>query len=235
MTEKVLVVDDERDIVEVVEYNLRRAGFRVSTSLDGKAALDTARRERPDLILLDLMLPDLSGTEVLRILRSEPATKTIPIIFMTARGEEIDRILGFELGADDYVTKPFSVRELVLRVRAVLRRGAADGADGTGELEEVLSAGPIEVDTRQHEVRITGRPVDLTVTEFKLLSDLVRARGRVRSREVLLAEVWGYDSEVMSRTVDTHVRRLREKLGSAAAWLRTIRGVGYRVQDPHGE
>jgi two-component system, OmpR family, phosphate regulon response regulator PhoB len=231
MSETVLVVDDEQDIVDLLEYNLRQLGFRVLTAGNGKAAVDVAARARPQLILLDLMLPDLSGTEVLKLLRSGESTRAIPIILLTARQEEIDRLLGFELGADDYVTKPFSVRELMLRVKAILKRGS-------GPLpaeSHVFRAGPIEVDVAQHRVRISGRPVDLTITEFKLLSDLVQARGRVRSRDVLLSEVWGYDAEVMSRTVDTHIRRLREKLDEAAGWLITVRGVGYRIQDPRGE
>jgi two-component system phosphate regulon response regulator PhoB len=231
MAETVLVVDDEKDIVDLLEYNLRQSGFRVLTAGDGKAAVDAALRDRPHLILLDLMLPDLSGTEVLKLLRSGESTRSIPVILLTARQEEIDRLLGFELGADDYVTKPFSVRELMLRVRAILKRRAGPAP---GEAH-VFRAGPIEVDVAQHRVRISGRPVDLTITEFRLLSDLVRARGRVRSRDVLLSEVWGYDAEVMSRTVDTHIRRLREKMAEAADWLTTVRGVGYRIADPRGD
>jgi two-component system, OmpR family, phosphate regulon response regulator PhoB len=231
MSETVLVVDDEQDIVDLLEYNLRQFGFRVLTAGNGKAAVDVAARARPQLILLDLMLPDLSGTEVLKLLRSGESTRAIPIILLTARQEEIDRLLGFELGADDYVTKPFSVRELMLRVKAILKRGSGPLPPES----HVFRAGPIEVDVAQHRVRISGRPVDLTITEFKLLSDLVQARGRVRSRDVLLSEVWGYDAEVMSRTVDTHIRRLREKLDEAAGWLITVRGVGYRIQDPRGE
>ncbi len=231
MPDTILVVDDEKDIVDLLDYNLRQAGFNVLTALDGQAAVDIAARERPRLILLDLMLPDLSGTEVLKALRSAPGTKSVPVVLLTARQEEIDRLLAFELGADDYVTKPFSVRELVLRVKAVLKRGASAPAAADGEAH-VHRAGPIEVDLGQHKVRIQGRSVDLTITEFKLLSDLVRARGRVRSRDILLSEVWGYDAEVMSRTVDTHIRRLRDKMGDAAAWLTTVRGVGYRIHDP---
>jgi two-component system, OmpR family, phosphate regulon response regulator PhoB len=231
LAETVLVVDDEKDIVDLLEYSLRQAGFRVLTAFDGKAAVDTAVRDRPHLILLDLMLPDLSGVEVLKLLRAGELTRGIPIILLTARQDEIDRLLGFELGADDYVTKPFSVRELMLRVKAILKRRA--GLPGTET--QVFRAGPIEVDLSHHRVRVAGQHIELTITEFRLLSDLVRARGRVRSRDVLLAEVWGYDAEVMSRTVDTHIRRLRDKLGEAADWLTTVRGVGYRIQDPVGE
>ena len=232
MPDSVLVVDDEKDLVDVLDYNLRQAGFRVRIALDGKTALDSLRRDRPQLVLLDLMLPELSGIEVLKTLRGDPSTRAIPVILLTARTEEVDRLLGFELGADDYVTKPFSMRELILRVKAVLRRGASPA--GTEGLEDsgTFKAGPIEVELAEHRVRVEGQPVDLTITEFRLLSDLVRARGRVRSRDTLLSEVWGYDSEVMSRTVDTHVRRLREKLGPAASWLETVRGVGYRILNP---
>lgn len=235
MPESILVVDDEQDLVDVLDYNLRKAGYRVLTALNGQAAVDATRRDKPQLVLLDLMLPDLSGTEVLKLLRSDASTRAIPIIMLTACGEEIDRLLGFELGADDYVTKPFSVRELILRVKAVLRRKGTplpeeDNGDG-----QVHAAGPIEIDLAAHKVRIAGHEIDLTLTEFKLLADLVNARGRVRSRDTLLSEVWGYNSDVMSRTVDTHVRRLREKLGDGADWLQTVRGVGYRIQDPRGE
>jgi two-component system phosphate regulon response regulator PhoB len=226
------VVDDEKDLVDVLDYNLRQAGFRVRTALDGKTALDSLRRDRPRLVLLDLMLPELSGIEVLKTLRGDPATRAIPVILLTARTEEIDRLVGFELGADDYVTKPFSMRELILRVKAVLRRGVSTAGQEQREEAGTFKAGPIEVELAEHRVRVEGHPVDLTITEFKLLSDLVRARGRVRSRDTLLSEVWGYDSEVMSRTVDTHVRRLREKLGPAASWLETVRGVGYRILNP---
>ncbi len=180
------------------------------------------------------MLPDLTGIEVLKTLRAEVASQGIPVILLTARGEEVDRLLSFELGADDYVTKPFSVREIILRVRAVLKRALARRNEAARWAGQVLAVGPFEMDLADHRVKVAGRPVDLTITEFKLLADLIRARGRVRSRDALLSEVWGYDAEVMSRTVDTHMRRLREKLGPAGSWLRTVRGVGYRVQDPGG-
>jgi len=228
----VLVVDDEKDIVDALEFNLKLAGFRVFAALDGTTAVDLAKKHRPDVVLLDLMLPDLSGNEVLRILRTEPATKNAAVIVLTARKEEIDRVVGFELGADDYVTKPFSVRELILRVKAVLRRATTRAEDGMEPVEETARIGPIGIDPSQHTVTVDGRAIELTLTEFKLLAELVRAQGRVRTREMLLSEVWGYDAEVISRTVDTHVRRLREKLGMGASWLRTVRGIGYRIQDP---
>jgi len=232
MKKTVLVVDDEKDLRDLLDYNLSQAGFRVQTAMDGATAVASVRREKPDLVLLDVMMPELSGTEVLKILRSDPGARDIPVILLTARGEEIDRLLGFELGADDYVTKPFNVRELILRVRAILKRGVPRRLHETDQAAEVLRAGPIEVDLGQYRVRVSGQALELTITEFKLLSDLVRAAGRVRSRDKLLSEVWSYDAEVMSRTVDTHIRRLREKLGPAAGWLTTVRGVGYRIHDP---
>jgi two-component system phosphate regulon response regulator PhoB len=232
MPYSVLVVDDEKDIVDSLEFNLKQAGFRVLAARDGGTAVDLARKHRPDVILLDLMLPDLPGNEVLRIIRAEPSTRDTAVIILSARDHEIDRVVGFELGADDYLTKPFSIRELILRVRAVIRRAGARLEEGEAAAEGTASMGPIEIDEAQHVVRVDGASVDLTLTEFKLLSMLLRSRGRVRTRETLLTEVWGYDAEVISRTVDTHIRRLREKLGPAAAWLRTVRGIGYRLQDP---
>jgi two-component system phosphate regulon response regulator PhoB len=228
MAGKILVVDDERDIVEALHHVLTREGFTVVAAYDGREALEAIGRERPDLILLDVMLPERSGVEVLKALRGDGASRALPVILLTARKDEIDRVLGFELGADDYVTKPFSPREIVLRVKAVLKRGTS----GSGDEGRTLRWGPIEVDLDNHRAAVAGRPLGLTITEFRLLADLVKARGRVRTREALLSEVWGYDAEVMSRTVDTHMRRLRNKLGNASPWLGTVRGIGYRVQDP---
>ena len=227
----ILVVEDEPDISELLQYVLRQEGFDVTAVPDGRSALDAARRVRPALVILDLMLPELSGMEVLKNLKGESDTRGAKVILLTAKKDELDRVLGFELGADDYVTKPFSPRELVLRARAVLKRGA----EVDGRSAALVKVGPIEVDLDNHLARVQGRPLSLTLTEFRLLADLVRARGRVRSREALLAEVWGYDSEVLSRTVDTHIRRLRHKLGVAALWLTTVRGVGYRVQEPNSQ
>ena len=229
MTDTVLVVEDEPDVVEVLRHVLTRDGFRVESALDGKSAIDTARRLVPDLIFLDWMLPELSGVEVLKMLRASEATARVPVILLTARREEIDRVLAFELGADDYVTKPFSPRELVLRARAVLRRRAAGGEPPSARSVRV---GPIRLDLDTYRAWVADDPLTLTVTEFRLLSDLIQAKGRVRTRDRLLSEVWGYDSEVLSRTVDTHVRRLRDKLGAAAPWLETVRGVGYRIREP---
>ena len=229
MPQTILVVDDERDIVALLEHVLGKEGFRVTTAHDGREALERVRGERPDLILLDVMLPELSGIEILKLLRAHDDTRGTPVVLLTAKKDEIDRVVGFELGADDYVTKPFSPREIVLRAKAILKRAAAGESAVDGRL---LRFGPIELDLDGHRALVDRNPVVLTITEFRLLVDLVKARGRVRSREALLSEVWGYDAEVMSRTVDTHMRRLRSKLGGASAWLGTVRGVGYRVQDP---
>ena len=228
MAETVLVVEDEPDIAELLHYVLTQEGFHVETAPDGRTALERARHVHPSLVVLDLMLPEVPGMEVLKALKGAPETRGARVILLTAKKDELDRVLGFELGADDYVTKPFSPRELVLRAKAVLKRGTDIPAAEAGRIR----SGPIEVDLENHVVLLQGKALRLTLTEFRLLADLVRARGRVRSREALLAEVWGYDSEVLSRTVDTHVRRLRHKLGPASAWLVTVRGVGYRVQEP---
>jgi len=227
MPQTVLVVDDERDIVELVRYNLVQAGYRVVSAVDGKQAIDMVRRERPDLIVLDLMLPTLPGTEVARILKQGEKTRDIPIVMLTARGEEVDRVVGFELGADDYVVKPFSPRELVLRVQAILRRETHD------ETQERLSYGPLLIDLTAHSVQVDGREIGLTITEFRLLHRLARRPGRAYPRDQLLSEVWGYGGEMETRTVDTHVKRLRSKLGAVGAWIQTVRGVGYRFR-PEG-
>jgi two-component system, OmpR family, phosphate regulon response regulator PhoB len=229
LSQTILVVDDERDIVELVRYHLSQAGFRVHSASDGKQALEIAFRERPDLIVLDLMLPVLPGREVARLLRQKEATRGIPIIMLTARGEEVDRVVGFEIGADDYVVKPFSPRELVLRIQAVLRRDEKVGGEG----EQPMRFGPLWIDGGSHCVRLEGKELDLTITEFKLLQRFARRPGRAFSRDQLLSEVWGYGGDVETRTVDTHVKRLRAKLGSAGDWIQTVRGVGYRFR-PEG-
>jgi two-component system phosphate regulon response regulator PhoB len=231
VAQSVLVVEDETDIAELLRHVFSKEGFEVGVARDGLSALEALRRAPPDLVVLDWMLPELSGIDVLKEMRARPETRMVPVILLTARREEIDRVLGLELGADDYVTKPFSSRELVLRIRGLLKRGERkpDPAEGT------LRLGPIEIHGSNHRALVNGRPLTLTLTEFRLLEDLVRAKGRVRTRETLLAEVWGYDSEVLSRTVDTHVRRLRSKMSEAADWLVTVRGVGYRIQDPADE
>jgi DNA-binding response OmpR family regulator len=221
---KVLVADDEADVLNLVCNNLKLAGFTPLRAEDGPGALEQAKAQLPAMIVLDLMLPGMSGLEVCKALKMEPATKNIPILMLTAKAEEVDRILGFELGADDYMTKPFSPRELVLRVQSVLRRATSDP-----EKAEVLKLGDIVVDRTRHVVVVRGKELELTATEFKLLATLIERRGRVQSRDVLLNDVWGYESVIDTRTVDTHVRRLREKLGKAADCLETIRGFGYRM------
>lgn len=220
---KILVVDDEPDALELVAFNLKNAGLEVLTADDGETALQQARAHQPDLILLDLMLPEVDGLEVCKILRRDPATSAIPIIMVTAKAAEMDRVLGLELGADDYVTKPFSPRELVLRVKNLLRRRQAAETPS-----ERLTIGELSIDIPRHLVTVHGRAVELTATEFRLLTVLAQRRGRVQSREQLLRDVWNYDTVIDTRTVDTHMRRLREKLGPAARYLDTVRGVGYR-------
>ncbi len=225
--QKVLVVDDEPDAVELIKTVLGEAGYFVATAEDGSEALRKARELNPDVILLDIMLPEIDGLEVCKILRHDPDTGNVPIIMLTARANEFDRILGLELGADDYVTKPFSPRELVLRVKALLRRGKS-----SENPSEQFRVGSLVIDIPRHAVRVEDQPVELTVTEFELLTTLVQRRGRVLSRELLLRDVWDNDTGIDSRTVDTHMRRLREKLGPAARHLDTVRGVGYRfVED----
>ena len=223
---RILIVEDERDVVDLLTLNLRKAGgFVVSTAADGAAGLHKARTEKPAFIILDLMLPKMPGLEVCKILKSDPAARHIPIMMLTAKAEEIDRIVGLEFGADDYVTKPFSPREVILRIQAILRR-----ADSTPE-EERLSAGSIIIDPARHHVSVGGKRVNLTSIEFKLLRTLVQRRGRVQARDRLLYDVWGYESMIDTRTVDTHVRRLREKLGKAGDVIETVRGFGYRLRE----
>ncbi len=220
----ILIVEDEQDIRELLAYSLAREGFTAVEADSGVAALNLARMKRPDLVILDLMLPGMDGLSVCRQMQRDPATADIPVIMLTARGEEVDRIVGLELGAADYIVKPFSLREVALRIRAVLKRGAAPAKPA------VLRCGPITIDPSSHTVEVDGKPVELTVTEFRLLEDLVRHRGRVRDREQILTAVWGQSFEGYSRTVDTHVRRMRAKLGRGAAMIETIRGMGYRAK-----
>jgi phosphate regulon transcriptional regulator PhoB len=222
----VLIVEDEADILQLLKYNVESAGFEVSTAQDGYEALSLARRQLPDLVLLDLMIPGLDGFEVCRELKRNAETKHIPIIMLTAKGEEIDRIVGLELGADDYVVKPFSPRELTLRIRAVLRRSG-----GEENPETIWQEDGLRVDLEAHKVTVDEEAIVLTATEFKLLVELIRSRGKVQTRDRLLDRVWGYQFEGYARTVDTHVRRLRQKLGRYSNWVETLRGVGYRFRD----
>jgi two-component system phosphate regulon response regulator PhoB len=223
---KILVVDDEPEAVELVEFNLKQAGFETMTAADGAEALKKARSALPSLVVLDLMLPEVDGLDVCKMLRRDPATRAIPIIMVTAKAAEIDRILGLELGADDYLTKPFSPRELVLRVRKILERSSA-----LEEESETLRFDDLLIDNPRHFVSWRKKRIDLTATEFKLLVLLAQRKGRVQTREKLLRDVWEYNSLVDTRTVDTHMRRLREKLGPAAKFLDTVRGIGYRFAD----
>ncbi len=223
--QRILVVDDEPEAVELVEFNLKQAGFEVATAADGAEALERARSAPPSLVVLDVMLPELDGLEVCKLLRRDPATAAIPIIMLTARAAEVDRVVGLELGADDYLTKPFSPRELVLRIRKLLERPHPAPDEPTAK---TYTAGDLVIDVPRHVVSWKDEPIGLTATEFKLLSLLAQRRGRVQSREQLLRDVWEYNTAIDTRTVDTHMRRLREKLGPAAKHLETVRGVGYR-------
>ena len=223
MKPKVLVVDDEPDAIELIAFNLKGAGMDVVTAADGAEALKKAAQHSPALIVLDVMLPEVDGLEVCKVLRRDPKTSAIPILMLTAKAAEIDRVLGLELGADDYVTKPFSPRELVLRVKRLLR-----GPQASEQGRDHFEWKELNVDIPRHRVTVKGKPVDLTATEFKLLTLLIQRRGRVQSRDQLLQDVWEYEATIDTRTVDTHMRRLREKLGVAGKYLDTVRGVGYR-------
>jgi two-component system, OmpR family, phosphate regulon response regulator PhoB len=219
---RILVIEDEQDLQKILDYNLRKAGHEVLQALRGSDGLEQGKRAHPDLILLDLMLPDLQGTEICKSLKSDPETKDIPVIMLTAKGEEIDRVLGFELGADDYVVKPFSVRELILRIQVVLKR------KDPGSEPSTIRFGCLRIDPDAHRVWVEEEEVRLTITEFRLLLTLCERRNRVQARITLLEDVWGMDAEAETRTVDTHVKRLREKLGKAEAYIETVRGAGYR-------
>lgn len=226
MNNRILIADDEADVLNMVATNLTNAGFQVLKAEDGPSAIAIARRDAPALIVLDLMMPGMSGLEVCRVLKGEVATSSISILLLSARAEEVDRIIGFELGADDYVTKPFSPRELVLRVKSILSRKMVP-RNGSS----VLSLGEITVDQERHYIAVRGVPIDLTVIEFKLMVALLESPGCVLSREDLLSRVWGVDNNIESRTVDTHMRRLREKLDQAGEQIHTVRGFGYRLDE----
>jgi len=222
----ILIIDDEQDVVELLTLNLRRAGgFNISSAADGLTGLEKAREQKPALIILDLMLPGMSGLEVCKILKSNRETRGIAVLMLTAKAEEIDRVLGLEFGADDYVVKPFSPREVILRIRAILRRSDTPVEQG----EIVVDA--IRIDPARHRVSVDGKLIHLTSIEFKLLETLVARRGRVQSRDRLLNEVWGYESMIDTRTVDTHIRRLRAKLGKSGDGVETVRSFGYRFRE----
>ena len=222
----VLVVEDDLDILQLVAHNLKLADFHVLTAQDGYEALSIAKKHLPQLVILDLMLPGLDGFEVCKELKRSSITKNIPVLMLTARGEEVDRIVGLELGADDYVVKPFSPRELILRVRAILRRFAPEEPTRTAWQRNGL-----DVDFESHRVRVDNQEAILTATEFRLLAELIKNLGKVLTRDKLLDKVWGYQFDGYARTVDTHIRRLRQKIGPYAEWIETVRGVGYRFRD----
>ncbi|HWE24955.1 MAG TPA: response regulator transcription factor [Myxococcales bacterium] len=223
----ILVVEDEKDLLDLVQFNLRQSGFETVGARDGEQALDLVRHRLPDLVLLDLMLPGVPGTEVCRQLKSSPRTKQVPVIMVTARGEEVDRVVGFELGADDFVTKPFSMRELVLRAKAVLRRGLQGETDVLQD-----KVGPLRIDPVAHRAFVQNEEVALTALEFKLLTTFMSRVGRLQTRAALLRDVWNLSGDLQTRTVDTHIKRLREKLGPGRDLIETVRGSGYRMVDP---
>ena len=221
---KILIVEDDPDIRELLRFNLEKAGYTLFLAEDGEKALTLARKHSPDIILLDLMLPGVDGLEVCRTLKKDPELQRIPVIMVTAKGEELDRVVGLELGADDYVVKPFSLREVVLRIRKILDRGERQTAPS------ILKADPLVLDLDAHTARLDDQLLELTATEFRLLTYLLRHRGRVQTREMLLDRVWGYSFEGYARTIDTHIRRVRKKMGEAQNLIETVRGVGYRFQ-----
>ena len=222
---KVIIIEDERDLAELLAFNLEKEGWQTQIALDGRSGLEKVTAELPDLVILDLMLPELSGIEVCRHLRKQEKTAAIPVIMVTAKGEEIDRVVGFEVGADDYLVKPFSTRELLLRIKAILRRSSPAPQE-----EKVISRGPLVIDPDRHRVTVGGEEVILTSTEFRLLQVLAERTGRMQGREQLLRDVWGYSSSADTRTVDTHITRLRSKLGEAGEMVRTVRGFGYKLE-----
>lgn len=226
MTKRILVVEDDQDILSLIEWHLKAEGYQPLTEKDGQQGLDVALREKPDLIVLDLMLPSLDGLQICKMLKKNEATEHIPVIMLTAKGEEIDRIIGFELGADDYMVKPFSPRELLLRIKVIIRRAA-----GIGEKPVIIHYDALVIDPERHTVTIDETPLELTITEYNLLLELVKTKGRVLTRDHLLDRVWGYRFEGYHRTVDTHIRRLRQKLGSFAENIETVRGIGYRFKE----
>ena len=223
MISKILIVEDEPDIRDTLSYNFEKEGFKVLSSPNGKSALKLLESNEPDIVILDLMLPDMSGLDICRQIKNDKKLSDTSIIMLTAKSEEVDRIVGFELGADDYVTKPFSVRELILRVKVLIKKHIS-----TEQKDTSITLGSIYMNLDAHEVRINKQDIILTALEFKLLRHLLQRKGRVQTRDQLLGDVWGYSSEVTTRTVDTHIKRLREKLGVVADYIQTIRGVGYK-------
>jgi len=223
---RILIVEDDKHISKLLRYNLEKAGFQCLTAFTGEQALALLDQQPADAIILDIMLPMIDGLEVCRRVKQDSRFSRIPVMMLTAKGEEVDRVVGFELGADDYIVKPFSPRELILRIKAVLRRSAAPEPG-----QEVLSAGPLSVDISRHKVFVSAREIELTQMEFKLLYTLVHRQGRVQSRETLLDDVWEMDAAVTTRTIDTHIKKLRQKLGKAGGLIETVRGIGYRFSE----
>lgn len=226
----ILIVEDDKNIAKLVKYNLEKSGYDCTLAANGEDALAALKRERIDLIVLDIMLPKIDGFQVCRIIKQDSKLKNIPIIMLTAKGEEADRVAGFELGIDDYLVKPFSPRELLLRIKAILRRGSPQEDE-----KNILSAGPLTVDIPRHRVTVVGREVELTPMEFKLLVTLMKREGRVQSRDGLLSDVWDINAEIYTRTVDTHIKRLREKLAGAGKLIETVVGLGYRFAQQDDE
>ena len=228
--ERILIVEDDKHISKLVRYNLEKAGYACETTITGEDALEILDAQAVDLVILDIMLPKMDGLEACKRIKQDRRLSVVPVIMLTAKGEEVDRIVGFELGADDYIVKPFSPRELVLRVKAVLNRGKPKES-----VKEILDLGPIKVDIPRCEVAIDGKKIRLTAMEFKLLVTLISAKGRVQSRDRLLEEVWNLDADVTTRTVDTHIKRLRQKLGAAGRMVQTVRGHGYKLDESEPE
>ncbi|MBE0504984.1 MAG: response regulator transcription factor [Desulfuromonadales bacterium] len=222
---RILIIEDEADLAELIAFHLRQEGYQVEIAGNGRLGLERALAEPPDLVVLDLMLPEMLGSEVCRNLRKDKRTAALPVLMLTAKGEEIDRVVGFEVGADDYVVKPFSLRELLLRIKSLLRRSQPVTDNGGG-----LQFGPLSIDTQRHEVRVDNEVVVLTAIEYRLLTTLAERRGRLQSRDQLLTDVWGYNYVGDTRTVDTHVTRLRSKLGAGGELIRTVRGFGYKLE-----
>lgn len=228
---KILAVDDEEDILNLLEFNIKKGGYNVVTATDGPEAIELAKKEKPNLILLDIMLPSMEGTDVLKHLKTDSTTRNIPVMMLTAKGEEVDRIVGFELGADDYITKPFSPREVMLRIKAVLNRRSPDSTEFEANDKNLVAHGGIKIDKLKHKVYNEKIELDLTALEFKLLAELMSNPGRVFPRELLIDNVWGHDTYVTDRVIDTNVRRLRKKLSDKGDLIETVRGVGYRFKE----
>jgi len=229
MKKNILLVDDDQDLLAALEVKLKKEEFNVYVAKNGKAALEEIQRKQPDLVVMDVNMPNMDGMEACKKLRSDEKTKSIPVILLTARGEEIDRILGLEFGADDYITKPFNTRELILRIKSILKRAY----DKPEQARESYEIGCLRVDLANHEVAVKNKPIQLTLTEFKLLTHLIDSPGKIKSRDLLLEQIWEYGDGVFSRTIDTHIQRLRSKLKEAGPYIQTVRGVGYRFQDMH--